>query len=317
MHRLKDLKVVLGILLVLSWLVAAGGGFFYHTIKTNQLEEKDLKIASLETSLEQIGELVTAYTVTSDTEMGKEILDTDIQSIQVPISMATNLIQNSEEIIGKHYRLDLAEGTALSPALIYEEELTDDLRLFDVVLNTIPVGIKEGSYVDVRISLPLGEDFIAMAHKKVHSINGGVLKLAVTEHDIHSYNSMLVDSLLYPGTNMYAIEYMEGGVQQAADTYYPISTNVIPIAQRDPNLLQAVKTNILTQRESLEKGLNGRGIKDEDVDTTLEAGRELYRSSFVEAEQDLKVRLELQKQADASAGTGEAPAEGGGVTILE
>lgn len=294
MSRLKDVKVILILLLVLTWVGAGVGGYFFYTSKEKQISLKDEEIQTLNNSLEQIGELVTVYQVATDVATGKKIDESDLVPIDVPIAMATNLVTDPEELIGKHFKTNLTAGTTISYDVIYEEEITDDMRLLDVVLHTIPVGLKEGSYVDVRITLPKGEDFVAMSHKRVHSISGGVLKLVVTEKDIHTYHSMLIDSLIYPGTQLYAIEYIEGGIQAEADTYYPISKNVLAIAQRDPNLLEAIKSDIIHRREAVETGLTP--VEDDEVVRTLERGRERYQESISEAEKEFQRRLERMQQ---------------------
>ena len=56
MSRLKDLRVILVIVLVISWVVA--GFLFYNFKQTSdaQLANKDVEIANLQDSLTQIGE---------------------------------------------------------------------------------------------------------------------------------------------------------------------------------------------------------------------------------------------------------------------
>lgn len=289
--KLRDIRVILVILLVLTYVTVFLVGYLYITSTNKTLGEKDTKILQLEDSLKQIGELVPAFTIASDVRMGKKIEETDLVQIEVPVSMSKNLIQDKNELIGKFYKTNLTAGTVLTTDVVYDFELTDDMRLFDVVLHNIPVGLKPGSYVDVRIAMPMGEDFIALAHKRVYDINAGVLKLAVTEKDIHTYNSMLIDSLIYPGTKLYAVEYIEAGAQKPADVYYPISKNVLAVAQKDPNLLEAIKSDILKRREVLEASLQGILPDDEtsgreELDKILERGREKYSALILEAERE-------------------------------
>ena len=73
LKKLKDLRVILVIVLILSWIIA--GVFFYMTKTDNEakLADKDATIASLNASLAEIGELVPAYTVGTNVPSGKEI----------------------------------------------------------------------------------------------------------------------------------------------------------------------------------------------------------------------------------------------------
>lgn len=305
MSRLRDIKVILIILLVVTWIGAGLGGYLFYTAKEKQITLKDTELQNLQSNLDQVGELVTAYAVTSDVVTGKKIDESDLQPIDVPNSMVTNLVLDPAELIGKYFKTNLTAGTAISADMIYSDEITDDQRLLDVVVHNIPVGLKEGAFVDVRITLPKGEDFVAMAHKKVQSISGGVLKLVVTERDIHTYNSMLIDSLIYPGTTLYAIEYLEGGIQSGADTYYPLSSNVLAIAQKDPNLLDAIKSDIIHRREALETGLES--VDDEEITRTLERGREKHQESITEAEREFQRRMEqlAEQQAQEALAAGQ------------
>lgn len=319
MISLRNPKVLLSLFLVLSWLIAGGGGYFMYSSNQKALAEKDNKLATLQQSIDQVGQLVTAYKVVADVKTGKKIEDTDITEIQVPASMATNLITDRSKIVGKNYRLNLTAGTAISTELVADEKITDDMRLFDVVLHNMPVGLKVGSYIDIRISLPLGEDFIAIPHKKVVDIIGGTVKLAINESDIHIYNSMLVDSLLYPSTQIYATEYLEGGIQTAADSYYPMSKNILAVAQRDPNLLSAIKSDILKRRSHLDNSLSSvkkDKATQESVDSVLQRGKEQYQEVFSEASREYQLRAERDaekqkelEQQEAQAAAAQAQAE--------
>lgn len=295
------MRVILFILWVMTLVFAGLLGYVFYQKFNRDLESKNVEIQQLQDRLTQIGELVPAFTVNADVSAGKKIEETDLTQIEVPISMSTNLVSDLNELVGKYYRMDISAGTALSRDMIWDIELTDDLRLFDLVLHTIPIGIKEGSYVDVRITLPMGEDFIAMSHKRVYGVNGGVLKVVVTEKDILTYNSMLIDSLIYPGTQLYAVEYVEAGIQKPADVYYPISKNVVAIAQRNPNLLEAIKSDILQRRGDLEESLSDITVLNnqrDSLDRILERGREQIRSMLKEGQRAYELNLERQKELE-------------------
>ncbi len=302
MSRLKDLRVILVIVLVISWVVA--GFLFYNFKQTSdaQLANKDMEIQGLQDSLTQIGELVPAYTVNADVPSGKKVEESDLDLIEVPMSMSTNLVSDIDELVGKYYKLGLTAGTVITTDCLYEEQLTDDLRLFDVVTHTNPIGLEAGSFVDIRIQMPMGEDYIAIPHRKVMQINTGILKVAVTENDIHTYNSMLVDSIIYPGTQIYAVEYLEGGIQKPAESYYPSATNILAIAQKDPNLLTAIKEDMLVRRGILETGLNAAGVgltekEQEDIKKTIEKGKNNLIKIIENSQKGVeKERAEFEKQ---------------------
>lgn len=299
--RFKDVKVILAIILVLTWIVGGVLGFFYYNHNKKELNKKEETITQLQANIDSIGELVTVYKVASDVKMGKKIEETDLLPTEVPIGTASNFIQSPSEIVGGFYRIGLSADTVINRDTVTTTELSDDLRLLDVVVNNVPVGLKPDTYVDIRITLPLGEDFIAMAHKKVYAINNGVLKVAVSEKDIHTYNSMLIDSLLYPGTSLYAVEYVEGGAQKAADVYYPVSNNILAIAQKDPNLLDAIKSDMIQKRALIDNGLSQLDPEDgrvkEAIDITLQRGREKYQNIMTDAARAAQIAEEKAAEA--------------------
>ena len=107
LKKLKDIRIIIIIVLVLFLII---GGVFFYMFKTDQeeaLAAKDSEIAALEGEIAAIGELVPAYTVAADVPSGKEIEESDLTLIDVPLSMATNLVQDSAELVGKHFKLGM------------------------------------------------------------------------------------------------------------------------------------------------------------------------------------------------------------------
>lgn len=298
--KLKDTKIILALLLVVSWIVAGLTCYFIYSSKDKQITELKEEVATLQKTMTDMGDLVPAYVLQDSVEMGEKVEDKDFTEVQVPSTLATGMIQDITDLEGKNYRMDLKGGTALTQDDLSTDKITDDMRLLDVVLNTIPVGLKPNTYVDIRMTMPDGKDYIAISHKQVKDINSGVLKVAVNEHDIHTYNSMLIDSLMYVGSQMYAVEYVEGGIQKASDTYYPLSKKIATLANKDPNLLTAIKADILKKRKDLEGNLtsvtDGENITQIEIDTILESGREKFRDAYNEASIDYNIKEEREAE---------------------
>lgn len=304
MSFIKSVKGILTIVLALSWLGFCGAGYIYWDKTKKEIDNKDTQVAQLQMDLDNIGQLVSAYSLAADVKMGKQIQETDFSEVLVPIGATTGMLLTLDDVVGKYYKVDITAGTLISPDMVYDDPITDDLRLVDVILNNIPVGLKAGNYVDVRISLPLGEDFIALAHKKVHSVNAGVLKLVLSSKDIHTYNSMLIDSLVYSGTSLYAVEYLQGGAQRPADSFYPVATNILSVAQSDPNLLEAIKADMLQRRATYDKSMEGIvTYKDQDdLERILVRGRDKYTSLLDSAERAFTQEENKRLTEEARAG---------------
>lgn len=315
--KLKDLRVILVILLIISWVAA---GLVLYTTKTKsdaQIEQLNNEVVDLNMQLDMVGELVPAYTVREDVPAGKKIDEADLELIEVPVGVSGNLVQDLTTLTNMYYKLNLTAGSPLTNDCIYEEQLTDDLRYFDLVTSMNPIGLEPGSYVDIRITMPMGEDYIAISHRKVEQINSGILKLVLNEKDIHTYNSMLVDSIIYPGAQIYAVEYVEGGIQAAAETYYPMSTVVVALAEKDPNLLSAIRADMLQRRGILEESMTAAGVnltekQIEELGKTIEKGRDNIVKSMSESQKQVdKERAEFEKAQAAEQG-GSKPSNSAG-----
>ena len=321
LKKLLNLKVILIVLLILSWVATGVFFYMYKGDVDSQLAAKDSEIASLNDSLTAIGELVPAYTVGADVPSGKKIEETDLVQIDVPVSMATNLVQDMEELVGKHFRLNMTAGSVLTTDCVYEEVITSDMRYYDVVLDQLPIGLQLGEYVDIRIKYGTGADFVGIAHRQVAQINGNVIKLILTEEDIHMYSDMLMDNIVYNesfkspldlnddgklndtvdpvGSILYAVTYVEGGNQEKASSFYAPSTLVQGIMSGDPNIgeRKLSETDLVLRRRLIEAGLGDAASRD-----TASKVRATITSAIKAGQQEYDKRVEAELKAAQEAG---------------
>lgn len=330
LKKLKDIRIIIIIVLVLFLII---GGVFFYMFKTDQeeaLAAKDSEIAALEGEIAAIGELVPAYTVAADVPSGKEIEESDLTLIDVPLSMATNLVQDSAELVGKHFKLGMTAGSVITSDCVYEEVITSDMRYYDLMVDVVPIGLQEGSFVDIRIRFGTGADYVGITHRQVVEINGNCLKLILTEEDIQVFSSMLVDMLVFSsdfrlqedlnkngriddgeeievsaiGSYLYAVEYVEGGIQEKSTKTYAPSEVVQAIMSEDPNILDKtydLNDSILlrnlfnaTLKFNTDGHIDFSIFADEIADYVMEAvedGREVYEE-----------RMEAEMEAAEEAG---------------
>lgn len=314
MKFLKDLRVVLAIILVIVLIAFVLTVVFLNKGKTTAIAAKDEEIAGLQSQLSAIGDMSTVYVLANDVTVGKEVTESDFTTVDIPAQAAGNVLTSLDGIVSedrsivKYFKIDMPAGTIVTKEDLLDRVLQNDERLFDVVTDSNPVGLEVGSYVDVRIQLPTGADYIAIPHKRVEQLNSGTLKLILNEEEIHTYNSMLIDWILY-GANIYAVQYVEGGLQATAETFYPISQTVVSIAAKDPNLLTAIKQDMLVRRAALDGDLAAVGmtLTDKDIENlnkTVEKGRENIRSAISAAQKQVdaeKAEYEKQKAKEAEA----------------
>ena len=316
LKKLKDLRIILGFILILSWVIA---GVFFYMYKTDveaQLAAKDADIASLNASIAEIGELVPAYTVAIDVPDGKVIEETDLVPIEVPLSMANNLVSDPSEIVGKHFKVPMTAGSVITIDCIYEEVVSEDMRFYDVIVDVVPIGLEAGSFVDIRIKFGTGADFVGISHRRVAEVNENVLKLVLTENDIHMLSSMTVDNIVFNqnftatydvnndgkvnendrldpiGSYIYAVEYVMGGVQDKAGEYYSPSPLVQGIMAKDPNIMnmELSANDLALKRKLIEAGL-------QDTTTTAEKFRNEVTDAIKEGQKAYEKRVEAEAKA--------------------
>ena len=295
---MKDLRVILALVLVIT-LIGAGLGFYFVTKgHKTAIAEKDTQIQNLNAQISNVEVTIPVAILATDVVKGKIVEEADITYVEIPESAATLCMRDFSEITPAqgetiYYKSDLSAGTFLTKDCFYSEVLTSDLRYYDIVTHQNPIGLEADTYVDIRIQLPMGDDYVGLSHKRIVQLNSGVLKLILNEEEIHIYNSMLVDSMLYPGTQIYAVEYVEGGIQDAAISFYPISSTIYSVAENDPNLLSAIQQDIRLRRQAMEGKLaaGGIGLSEQDMENingVISRGRENI----------LKVMSASQQQVD-------------------
>lgn len=252
------MKRVVKIALIVAGAVAIVGGIttavlFVKNMKDDyeiELASKDGIISSLQSEIDNIGPITTGYKLAYDVKSGTIIETDDLVPIDMPESYAyvktdeeigkkgqgTGFITDINDVVGKRYKTDLKEGTMLSAALVYPNDLTGDLRYLDIYLDELPIGIQEGKYIDVRFQFTLGQDFIALTHKEVVMVNANIVTLVVSQADIYTVKSMELDRAYYPSSKIYGVEYIDGGIQASSDTYYPLRIETLTSMVQDPNL---------------------------------------------------------------------------------
>jgi len=229
------------------------------------------------------GVLTYAYRLKTDVKSGEEITLDKVESVlvtekAVPLGAfpSKTKVTNSKGKetwvdsafpVGYKSKLDLSQGTILSYDLIYEgEELTNDLRYVEYNMLVLPTTIMEGDYIDIRLTLPNGQDLIVISKKEVKSILGDTIGLELSEGEILMMESAIVEAYIMTASKLYAIQYIEPGIQEAAIKTYVPTNEVV-------NLI-SVNSNITADAK---KALINRFIKGEDG--TIESGERGYINS--------------------------------------
>lgn len=223
-------KLVTTVIVVVVVLTAVFGAVLYLVWSGQQTEIK---------TLQQKAETITRYVFTKNFSAGHVIDRGDLRLAEVKAettpenSYSMNIDvtpENREEIyfltgtnynayevvpsldvlVGRKLKINVSTNTTLTEEMLVDvEETTDDLRLEEFSMVTLPSDTVEGEYVDVRVLFPTGEDFSVLIGKKVEKYTDSTVFFKLTEDDILSMSSAIVEAYLYNGSKIYATKYID------------------------------------------------------------------------------------------------------------
>ena len=143
-------------------------------------------------------------------------------------------------------KVDIPSGTIVTKDMIYEEgyQTEDSERIQEYNMIVLPSTLKNGDHIDIRLTMPTGQDYIVLSKKEVIGTTDTGLWIKVTEDEILTMNNAIVESYILPGTKLYAIQYTEAGMQKEAVPTYQVGLEVKNLMDRDPNVTQRARDEL-------------------------------------------------------------------------
>lgn len=158
---------------------------------------------------------------------GAEITQADVETRNVNSkNVPTDTTLN---VVGSIAKIDLTSGTVLSTSMITSknETLTKDLREQEYSMIVLPTQLVAGDYIDIRLQLPDGGDYIVVSKKCVQKADDTTVWLKMNEEETLVMSNAIVEYYIMTGSKLYATKYTEPGTQEAATpTYVPNATVV-------------------------------------------------------------------------------------------
>ncbi len=232
---------------------AAGIPYVRHIEKNHEADRSGYE--------QQIAEMdaqrVPVFALTRNIQAGEEIGEDDLVQIEVVKTTVPEDMPAREDAVGRHAKVSLSKNTPVSESMLYEGEVTPkDLRNQEFRLIELPSRLQAGEFVDVRVKFPTGEDFIVLSKKRTEDLASGTIWVQMNEREILTMSSAIVDAYLNDAS-IYAVTYVEPGLQQAATITYPANASVLDLIESDPNIVERAKTELERRmREKLEGGLD-------------------------------------------------------------
>ena len=172
-------------------------------------------------------------------------------------------------------KIKIPEGTIITKSMLIstQDALTDDKRLQEYSCIALPSELKNGDFVDIRFALPTGQDYIVLSKKEVVQTNETTMWINVNETELLLLNSAMVEAWTITGTKLYAIEYIDAGMQEAAQITYKPSAEVTDLIMSDPNITKEAYdglTNDLTEIRNSKSMQDFRGYIDSALQTYID-----------------------------------------------
>ncbi len=159
-----------------------------------------------------------------------------------------------------------------------DEKTTNDLRKVEYNMLLLPSQLQTGEYVDIRLTLPSGQDYIVIPKKQVEipQIAGvdveDTIWLKMTEAEIITMNNAIVDAYRILGSKLQVVTYTEAGIQDAAIPTYVPTGEVMQLIQSNPNIVQDAKNELImrynqnqrVRNEVINPSINSNGQEGEE-----------------------------------------------------
>ena len=193
---------------------------------------------------------VKVYTLNRDVESGEEVTASDFTESEVTNTTApTDYLTPSDLGTSMIAKISMTRGTVLSREMIYIDETVtgNDVRKQEYNMFLLPTDLVTGDYVDVRLLLPSGADYIVVSKKQVEIPNiAGVdstdtISIELSEDEINTLSNAIVEAFKVNGAKLYVNKYTEPGIQEPATPTYPVNYDVMQLINSNPNIVDEAR----------------------------------------------------------------------------
>ncbi len=194
---------------------------------------------------------VTVYVLSMNVTSGANVQMSDLKSVEVtkdavPVSAITTANYASIVTENSIYKIDLPLGTVLSEDMIVEsEDVTEnDTREQEFNMIVLPTYLEIDDYVDIRLRLPSGEDYIVVSKARIVDSDEVTMWTKLSEDEILTLSNAIVEAYQIDGALLYATTYVEPGIQSSASVTYVPTISVAQLINNDPNVVQTAKDEL-------------------------------------------------------------------------
>ena len=157
-------------------------------------------------------------------------------------------------------KVDLTSGTVLSNSLLTSADstLSKDLRQQEYNMIILPTQLSTGDYIDVRLQLPDGGDYIVISKKYVQKANSNTVWLNMKEEETLTMSNAIIEYYIMSGSKLYATKYTDPGTQEAAAPTYTPNATVTALIMANENVTSQIVDGQGRYTEALKALRNNR-----------------------------------------------------------
>lgn len=148
-------------------------------------------------------------------------------------------------------KIDMNSKTVLTLNMLSQGSLiTNDIRKQEYNSIVLPMDLVTGDYIDIRLQLPSGQDFIVISKKMVDipMVDGmdsiDTIWMQLSEDEILAMSCAIVEAYRINGSKLYATKYTDPGMQEAATPTYPINYETKELILANPNVTEVAMNSL-------------------------------------------------------------------------
>lgn len=182
------------------------------------------------------GDAVTVHVLNKTIKAGAVVTVADIvPKVMSRTDIPTDAVTLSSDAVAK---IDLTTGTILTTGMLNQtaNTTTADLREQEYNMITLPTQLAAGDFIDIRLQLPSGGDYIVISKKQVLDTNASTVWLQMKEDEILTMSNAIIEYYIMTGSKLYATKYTDPGIQTASTPTYCPNTEVYNLLRNNVNI---------------------------------------------------------------------------------
>ena len=156
-------------------------------------------------------------TFNRDVLQGETITSDMITMVRVHVTTIPAGAASEGSLVGKIATSNIPKNVTVVKSMVADSILTQDVRTQQITAVLLPAKLTVGEYVDIRLQVPSGVEYIVLPQKQVLDISGTTIWMNLSEDELLLLNSAIVDSYMTQGSKLYAVEYADPDTQISTD----------------------------------------------------------------------------------------------------